>query len=261
MIQVLRSRNYRPLLVAIIFSVVVFTLGVVVKSATAQQSKIDVTICSSQPPIITVASPVAGVVLHTNTVAIEGFVENASSIVVRVNASEVAEFPVQSSGPFSATASLLKGDNTIEIIASRACNDTQHTESIAVHYDPDTPAPPAPEDPRSTEGAVSSEASWPGSSILQRIKDNLSGISSDSDREAPPVSDPVVDTSKVPLSYAVAVRSWFSLLFASGAILFLLLPKRVYNRSKWFYGYEKRILLARLVAGILALLFLFIVQI
>lgn len=215
--------------------------------AIAQDTEVGATLCSADPPEITVYAPEDGVIAANQTIMVEGVVQRASSVTVQINGEIAATIPIAFSGPFSTEAALIPGTNMIQVDAYLSCNATDASTTFFVWYN----TPPLPPDP--TPGNPPSNS--PLETIVGNIKDNLGGITHGNGALPDGTNTGQVTTPVI--SYVVLTRSWISLILAISMLAFLLLPERYYRR-KGIAG--RRMLTLRIVAFFLWLLFLFILQ-
>lgn len=207
--------------------------------AHAQSSQVTTAICDHQPPAIYVTQPTTGTAVSTTSISVQGTVERASSLTLRRNSSLVTTISINYTGDFTIPVSLGAGDNTLELEAQFTCNNTSHTESIQVRYEPPI-TPPGPQpgtgggdghgggDGEGVGGGADAlsgahyEQSGAGErsrpSLPDRIKNNLRGTPADDS-----------DGDGLSFSYAVLTRSWLALLLGAGFFVVAFLPKPYYD--------------------------------
>lgn len=276
----LKDANHLVLYLAGLFIVAAYVLTAH-QTIHAQDSQISTTICDSQPPMITVTQPQTGSTVSASVIAVQGSVTRASSLSLERNGAHVTTIPISFSSNFNIPLTLVEGNNSIKLEAQFTCNSTDTTEYITVEYKkPVVPPKPGGGDQSSPGGSSGgtgggrSGGFLPGipntgiGSVIDRIKDNLSGKPDDVD--APDTTDtpdaPDILKENYKLSYVVLARSWLALVLFIIALTLLLLPKKYYDTillatSKNSQHQTTIRRFVRLVAAILVIICIVVLQI
>lgn len=276
----LKDANHLALYLVGFFMVVAYVLTAH-QTIHAQDSQISTTICDGQPPIITVTQPQTGSTVSASGIAVQGSVTRASSLSLERNGAHVTTIPISFSSNFNIPLTLVEGNNSIKLEAQFTCNSTDATEYITVEYKKPV-VPPKPGDggqpsPGGSSGGTGGGRSGsflPGipntgiGSVVDRIKDNLSGKPDDID--APDITDipdaPDVLKENYKLSYVVLARSWSALALFIITLATLLLPKKYYNATLLATSKNSQCQttirrFVRLVAAILVIICIVVLQI
>lgn len=270
MIQKWSQKKTQPSFLALIGGVLAAILFLANSiSVLAHDTEVGVTICNNQPPEITILSPYDGEITPHEEIVVGGVVQQASSLTIDVNNEEIAALATKFSDTFMVSATLIPGVNTIEVNAQLSCNNTESSTSLLVWYNapPDTVDPVLPDG-----GSVAPDTDHDQSHILSptslggRIWQNLGGgrgddQSSHSDTPAgineQEANQEGQGKAKLPTSYVVVVRSWLSLLLASGMLVLVFLPKKYYRHISVS---KNQVWIVRLAAVFFWLLFMFVLQ-
>lgn len=113
-----------------------WALTLMAQSVSAQ-STIDARICEPGGSTITITAPEPGAVVSQSTISLEGSVQGATQIDVRIDGAYNSTIPLSSGQTtFSESVQLAAGTRTIEVEANDICGVQNGTDTVVVTYQP-----------------------------------------------------------------------------------------------------------------------------
>lgn len=180
-----RSANTKSLYVILAIILSIALIGIIGSSALAVDTQVTAEICddSSLPDVI-ISEPASGSVVNAPSISIKGTTQRTSMIEILLNNQHDSYVAIGQSGILDTTINLVKGANTIKLIATYNCNlNTKELDLVAVYEPAATPSDGGTSTVTPTTNAggtvsnpVSSNESSQNnkkSNLIERIKENL----------------------------------------------------------------------------------------
>lgn len=271
-----------PLVLAVLLTLTLGFSGLATQKVVAYSggTTIQATICDNQPPVLNIVSPINGQVVNMSTVNLGGTTKRTTQIGISINGNFSQNVAVGLNQVFNTQLSLVAGTNVIKLDSYFSCNQTSSSDTITVTYKP-SPQPVTPHSNGSGSNSGPGFAGGPGLVNITRPTVYAEGNSQIS-KPKPQTNKPKspIERAKNNLGFGgkhanikdslvVPLASWLSLVIATLALMFALMPvistiwfRRLFNRDRPISLPRKiSINILRLIAFIIAIMLLLFVQI